>query len=203
MPKHREHAPRPIVTMSGHPTTTSLPLAERSWIRTTAGRGAVTVALLGALGVGGTLAGWVDDVQIGVEVGTGSLDIAVDGQQGPIDVPLTLPDGTDRLAPGDTLSTTINVENPGTLPAVVTTNLAGLGATSLGAQLDATLTATPSGAPVLTKGGKANGASLDAFTIAPGGTVPLRLDLSLPANTGNEWQNKDDKLTLTLTAVQE
>ncbi len=169
----------------------------------------VAGALLVALGVGSaraviTSADFTDEVKITASVAAGTLDIVVNGQQcnpSACNVPLSLPAG--GLKPGDHVSTVLQVQNTGSLAALLNTKMTGLPAAgSLGAQLDATFTASPSGSPVTVGSGKANGATLSAFTVPAGQTVPLTVDLSLPSSTDNSWQGHSDTLTVTLTAGQ-
>jgi hypothetical protein len=193
MPKH---AHKPFVTMNTDPLT------PRPWHSTVAGKAAITataLALATATGVGVTGARFSDGVEVVAEVGSGSLDVTVNGEQGnPTAVRLTMPPEASLLAPGKKVTTTMLVQNAGTLPAKVNINIAGKGAGFLGAQLDATLTVSA----VSTYTAKANGLSLEPFPIAAGATVPVTLDLVLPADTDNTWMAKSDELTVTYTAVQ-
>ncbi|NTW42399.1 MAG: hypothetical protein HGA44_21410 [Cellulomonadaceae bacterium] len=168
-------------------------------------RAVVAAMAVGALGMGGaaTMAAWVDQVQVQVAVASGTLDVTIDGQQGnptPVVVPL---DGV-LFKPGDTpVVKSVSLANAGTLPAVVTIKMTGLGASSLGSQLDATLTVTrPSSTPV-TVSGKASSLTLASFTVPPSTTFTLQLSLSLPASTANTWQGTSDTLTISADAVQE
>ncbi|TFH68122.1 TasA family protein [Cellulomonas sp. HD19AZ1] len=162
----------------------------------------IALALVGG-GVAGTSATFFDEARIDVNVAAGTLDINVDGQQGnpaPVDLPLPLA----QFKPGDTTTKTVQVRNTGSLPAVVTTKMVGQSPDALGAWLDATLTAAPSGSPAVTSSGKANGgANLAPFTVPAGGQVPLTITLTLPERTPNTEQGKTDTLTLALSAAQE
>ncbi|MEN0072066.1 MAG: hypothetical protein AAGC63_13870 [Propionicimonas sp.] len=165
------------------------------------GASLVVVGLLAA-GAQASGADFNDLVQVGVDAKAGSLDINVDGEQGnPTPVTRALP--LDKMKPGDATSITLDVRNTGSLPAVVTASVIGLGPTNLGAQLDATLVAAPAGAAQVTGTAKANGFKLAPFTVPANGSVPLTVTLTFPSASGNEWQAKEDKLTLTLDAVQE
>jgi hypothetical protein len=197
-----------LITSGGEPTTsggwrsagTKIKAAARSRsLQIGAGLG-----VFGLLAVGAQVSGadFNDMVQIGVDAKAGSLDINADGQQGnPTPYVVKMP--LEQFKPGDTTSKTIEVRNTGSLPAVVTPSMIGLGATSLGAQLDAALVAAPAGSAQVTGSGKANGLKSGPFTVPAGGSVPVTLTLTLPAATDNTWQGKTDTLTLTLNAVQE
>ncbi|NTW39386.1 MAG: hypothetical protein HGA44_05780 [Cellulomonadaceae bacterium] len=168
-------------------------------------RAVVAATAVGALGMGGaaTLAAWVDQVQVQVAVASGTLDVTIDGQQGnptPVQVPLT---GV-LFKPGDApVVTTVPLANAGSLPAVVTVKMTGLGASSLGSQLDATLTVIrPSSTPV-TVTGKASSLTLATVTVPPNTSYSLELRLSLPSSTANVWQGVTDTLTISADAVQE
>lgn len=163
----------------------------------------LVAAIAMTLGIGATTASFSDEVKVTAEVGAGSLDIKVNGEQGnPTPIVLTLPDGSDQLKPGGTVNQQVALQNVGTLPARMSLVLKGQGAGYLGAQLDATLTATPTtGSPVKFTS-KASNLALPSFLVGAGETVPVDLALTLPMSTDNSWQGKTDTLTLTLTAVQ-
>lgn len=193
-------APKHFVTMGGEPMA-----AARAWVRQHPVRFAVGAAAAAAVtvGVGATTASFSDEIKVTAEVGAGSLDVQVNGEQGnPTPIVLTLPEGSDQLKPGATVNQQVELQNVGTLPARMALTLKGQGAAHLGSQLDATLTATPTtGAPVKFTT-KAADLALPTFTIGAGETVPVDLVLTLPTSTDNSWQGKTDTLTLTLTAVQ-
>ncbi len=164
---------------------------------------AVALSLLG-MQVGVTAASYSDQVAISVEVASGTLDINLDGCEGVTTACSITMEGLDALKPGDSKSKTVAVNNPGSLPAVMTAAMTGTQVLdALGAQLDATLTIAPSGSPTVSATGKASGTTLSAVTIPAGGSVPLTVTLALPADTANSWQGKKDTLSLSLTAVQE
>lgn len=195
-----------LVTSGGEPTTSG---GWRSAVKTAArtrslqiGAGLVVVGLLAA-GMQASGAGYTDLFTATVDVKSATMDINVDGEQGN-PTPVVKPLPTDQLKPGDSTSITLEVRNTGSVPAVVTATMAGLGApTNLGAQLDATLVAAPAGAPQVTGTAKAHGFKLAPFTVPANGSVPLTVTLSFPSSSGNEWQDKQDTLTLTLNAAQE
>lgn len=154
-----------------------------------------------ALGTTATTAAFTDSASVTASVASGTLDITVNAAQGnPTPITVTLPLGLFK--PGDTTSTTLQVKNTGSLPAVITTMVAGTGPAALGAQLDANLTATPPASGAVTASGKAISLALGVVTIQPGVTVPVVLTLTLPAATDNTWQGKTDTLTVTLNAAQ-
>lgn len=161
-----------------------------------------TIALLGAIvaaTAGSTAAAFTDSASVTAQVAAGTINIQVNGAEGnPTPIVVTLP--LAQFKPGDVTSTVVQIKNVGSLPAKVTTTVAGTGPSALGAQLDATLTATTTGAAA---SGKANGVTLGAQTVAPGQTLPVEVRLSLPASTDNTWQGKSDTLTVTLNAAQE
>lgn len=161
----------------------------------------LSCAAVAALSVTVTSAAFTDSASVTASVAAGTLDVTVNAQQGnPTPVAVTLPLGTFK--PGDTTSTTLQVTNAGSLPAVVTSSVSGTGAGALGAQLDATLTATPSAGAPIQATGKARALVLSTVTIAPGETVPVQLALTLPTNTDNTWQGRSDTLTVTFDAAQ-
>jgi len=164
-------------------------------------RWVVLGAAVVALGTTATTAAFTDSASVTASVASGTLDITVNAAEGnPSPITVTLPLGLFK--PGDTTSTTLQVKNTGSLPASLTSAVAGTGAGALGSQLDANLTATPpSGAPV-SASGKAQALTLGAVTIPPGQTAPVVLTLTLPAATDNSWQGKTDTLTVTLNAGQ-
>lgn len=189
-----------LVMLGGEPTGWRPALKSAARSRSVQIAGALAVVGLLAMGAQSSGADYNDLIQIGVNAKTGTLDINVDGQQGnPDPYPVDL----GQFKPGDSGSKTVEVRNTGSLPAVVTATMTGQGTAALGAQLDATLTAAPTGGTPVTSSAKANGAQLDAFTVPAGGSVPLTVTLTLPSSTGNDWQGKEDKLVLTLDAVQE
>lgn len=205
-----KHSRRELVVYGGEPTTPR-PRSTGRKITTAARRAPALTALLATFAVAALSAGVVqtwtafnDEVKVGVDVAAGTLNINVDGKEGNPD-PVEWPLPNSLFKPGGTPARiTMPVRNTGTLDAVVTASMVGLGTpTSLGEQLDVTLTAAPSGSPVVTKTGKANGATLPAFPVPAGGSVDLTVELTLPADSANAWQGKSDTLTLTLSAVQE
>lgn len=202
-----KHLHKSFVTMGTEPVS----LARSSWWATTPGKALVVgVAVAAVAAVSGpdlvdeTRAAFSDGASVVAQVDAGSLDVLVNEEQGnPTDVLLTMPPGSDVLAPGKPIHLTMNLRNAGNLPAKVSTNLTGKGPTFLGAQLDATLTAAPQGAAAVSNSAKANGLALKEFTIAGGATVPVTLDLVLPGDTGNNWQKISDELRVVFTAVQD
>lgn len=194
---------RNFVTIAGRPVS-----AAKKVLATTPAKVVAALVAAGLLagGVASTGAGFRDQVQVTAEVGAGTLDLAVNGEQGnpePVVVNFTLPDGTDRFVPGTTMTQVIQLGNDAsTIPATVTGTLKGTGPAALGSQLDVKITATPEGGQAVTSTGKAQNLSLPAFGIEPGQSVPVEISLTLPASTTDAWQGKTDVLTFTLTAVQ-
>lgn len=193
MPAHN------FVSIAGTPVS-----ATRSFVRT---KPALAVGLLlsGGLLVGAidtTGADFRDQMQVTADVASGTVGLSANGERTTASVKFTLPDGSDQLRPGGTMTQVIQVQNFGTIPVNVSSTLKGQGPEFLGSQLDAKVSAKPTAGPAVSYTAKAQNMAVPTFSLEPGETVPVEVVLTLPPSTTTAWQGKTDTLTLTLTAVQ-
>lgn len=159
-----------------------------------------TVATLGVFTLGGTAASalWTDNAEMSQTITAGTVDITLDGAEGnPSPYPIALP--LSQFAPGSTTNATVSLKNAGTLGVTVTmaTTTTG-GVDGLATALDTVITNAP-GAGFT---GKLDKAALTTFTVAPGATVPVNVEVTAPTDLANTFQGLSDTVTFTFTATQ-
>jgi spore coat-associated protein N len=197
---------------------------DTSRLRTKLGLSAVILLIAAAL-VGGTYATWMSTVSQAQTITTGTVQIAL-GATGAATNHLNI--ATGMLAPGDTVSRTVDLTNTGTLPlgsitltttATTSSKLDTDPVNGLQLQVDACSAPwTESGsAPAFsyTCGGTATvtlasqpliGSNLDLGSLnalAPGGTDHLRVALAFPATADNTFQSQTSVVSYAFTGTQQ
>lgn len=160
---------------------------------------ALTLAATAVIGVGGaaTNALFVDSTDVVADFTAGTVAINVDGNTG--SQPYVLPLDVTNFAPGVTRTTTITLNNTGTLDASYT----GAGVIQgVGSGLADALqvTARVGGSTVYT--GKLSELVVPATVLAAGASQALALDVTAPAGMSNSLQGAADALLVTFAAQQ-
>jgi spore coat-associated protein N len=197
---------------------------DTSRLRTKLGLSAVILLIAAAL-VGGTYATWMSTVSQAQTITSGTVQIAL-GATGAATNRLNI--ATGMLAPGDTVSRTVDLTNTGTLPlgSITLTTTATTSSkldtdlvNGLQLQIDAcsapwTESGTSPGFSD-TCGGTATvalafqpllGSNLDLGSLnalAPGGTDHLRVSLHFPATADNTFQSQTSVVSYAFTGTQQ
>ncbi|NKX94245.1 hypothetical protein HF995_13365 [Sanguibacter hominis ATCC BAA-789] len=162
-------------------------------------RSSMAVLAIGGIAGVASVAAFSSSVVVQAEVVAGTLDINLDGKVGTEASPYMLPLTTGKIEAGSTKTTTVQVNNTGSVDSVLglvtsvetpTSGLAGQ------------LTATVKDGSTTLYDGKLASATFDKVTLNGGATKTLTVTVTAPNNLANAYKGTADSVRLVFNAVQ-
>lgn len=159
------------------------------------------MAVLAIGGVAGvaSVAAFSSSVVVQADVAAGTLNINLDGNEGTAASPYSLPLTTGKIEPGSTKTTTVKVNNTGSIDSVLELVTSVNTPTSgLAGQLTATI---KDGTTTLYNGTLAS-AAFEGVALNGGAAKTLSVTVTAPSSLANTYQGKSDTVLMTFNAAQ-